>query len=42
MPRSRHPSPRPEDVQVSCQKDGYKTMRVVRRGILTNCTLEAM
>ncbi len=32
---------RPEDVQVTCQKDGYRTTRVIRRGIQTNCTLEA-
>lgn len=31
---------RPEDIEVSCRKDGYRTTRVVRRGQQTNCTLE--
>ncbi len=31
----------PEDVRVSCEKAGYRTTRVLRRGNQTNCTMEA-
>ena len=39
---------RPDDVQVSCEKDGYKQVSVVRRGspsaanIETSCTLQRL
>jgi len=39
---------RPHDVEVSCEKDGYKQVRVVRRStpgaanVETNCTLQRL
>jgi hypothetical protein len=39
---------RPDDVQVSCEKDGYKQTRVIRRStpgaanVETNCTMQRL